>query len=237
VPTEADLRKAVEAASIPARDYRVYSALLRKVQWDGPAVIPAKFQPRSLQEIAKLARMSVASAKRALAHLESHGWIQRDRKDPGRGHCTHYQLTPGLDCDCIPQRPEPASDADRARRYRQRKKAAQDRVTRPDKAAQSDVSLRQEAAQIDVSKRLTSRDDIAGQAVFSAGGRGKGEGVGGGQGKSRPEGDGALTLAACHVCTTPMDSVLTRLGYRTHPCCYPDEKPVLSTAANPRRST
>ena len=127
----------------------------------------------------------MTTLKRTLSHLQRHGWIQRHRHITdngigGRGHPTRYQLEVGTDCNCGPERPEPVSDAERARRYRQRKKAAHSGVTdKPDKAAhiivthngkaaQIDVTTGEKVAQIDVTKRLTSRDEDAGQSAFSA---------------------------------------------------------------------
>ena len=48
--------------------------------------------------------------------------------------------------------------------------------------------------------------------------------------------EAARALTACAVCQNPMDPVLPALGYRTHPCCDPDEKPDRSTDTSPRRA-
>ena len=166
-PTQEQLLStAIEKARMPARDYRVFRALFKRAAW-GSAVIPAKFQPRSLKVIARdTGGLSEATVKRSLNHLEEHGWIVRARDAfKGRGHSTAYGLTIGEDCDCNSGRPEPKSGAERAKRYRDRKKAAQVPVTQ---GQESGSICRDEAAQIDVTKRLTSRDEPAGQAAFCA---------------------------------------------------------------------
>jgi DNA-binding PadR family transcriptional regulator len=170
---EQELSAAIEEAVLPSRDYRIFSALLRqRAEWK-TANIQAKFQPRGLADLARLAKMSKASLCRGLEHLESHGWITRTRADKrGPGHRTTYQLTRGMSCDCLKQRPEPASDADRARRYRERKRAAAlakevSQVTVTQEAISVSES-RDEVSQDDVTKCLTSRDEIPGQGQFSA---------------------------------------------------------------------
>lgn len=175
-PTQEQLlARAIDKARMPAYDYRVFRALFRRAAW-GSAIIPAKFQPRSLKVIARDAQCSEATVKRALRHLERHGWVVRARDAfKGRGHSTTYGLTVGEDCDCFSGRPEPKSDSERAKRYRDRKKAAQQTVTQ-EQGSGSD--LRDEAAQICVTKRLTSRDETAGQPPFCAK-----EGVEGGKGR------------------------------------------------------
>jgi predicted transcriptional regulator len=101
---EEELKAAIEAAGLPARDYRVYYALLKRAEWK-TAVIRDQFQPRSLADLARLAHMSEANVKRSLNHLQRHGWLLRhrhfsDRGIGGRGHATSYQLENGKDCDC-----------------------------------------------------------------------------------------------------------------------------------------
>lgn len=185
---EQELAKAIEQASLPSRDYRIFSALLRqRAEWK-TATIPDKFQPRGLAELAKLARMSKANLCRGLDHLESHGWIVRDRAEKrGRGHRTTYQLTAGMSCDCIKQQNEPVTDAERMRRYRARQRAtapgrkvSQNRVTR---GTESVSEPRDKVSQDDVTKCLSERNEIPDQGHFSAkegrdegsskGGRGK----------------------------------------------------------------
>jgi hypothetical protein len=111
---EHELRAAIRAARLPARDFRIYDALFTRAQWK-TAVIESKFQPRSLIELADWARMSLSNVKRGLNHLEYHGWVERRRwKTPGRGHRTRYFLAVGRDCepDCPLRKaakPEPFS--------------------------------------------------------------------------------------------------------------------------------
>ena len=170
---EQELSAAIEEATLPARDYRIFSALLRqRAEWK-TATIPAKFQPRGLADLAQLARMSKANLCRGLDHLESHGWIDRNRADKlGRGHRTTYQLTKGMSCDCLKPRDAAASDAERARRYRARKRTpAESREVSQASVTQQAVSVsesRDEVSQNRVTKSLTSRDEIPGQGRFSA---------------------------------------------------------------------
>ena len=229
---EQELSAAIETAVLPSRDYRIFSALLRqRAEWK-TAAIAARFQPRGLAELAALAKMSKATLCRGLEHLASHGWIARERAATrGRGHRTTYQLNAGMDCDCLKQRPEPMTDADRARRYRERKRArnvsasrdevSQNRVTRP---AGSVSESRDEVSQDDVTKCLTSRDEIPGQGQFSAK-EGNDEGREEGEREKQARNGAAPEPALCIICRTPMDPVLPKLGYRTHPCCGPDGKP------------
>jgi len=176
VTREQELSAAIEKAVLPSRDYRIFSALLRqRAEWK-TAAIPAKFQPRGLADLARLARMSKANLCRGLEHLESHGWLTRTRADKrGRGHRTTYQLTRGMSCDCTGARPEPMTDAERMRKYRQRRKArpagettpevSQDGVTRE---AESVSGPRNKVSQDDVTKCLSERNEIPGQGQFSA---------------------------------------------------------------------
>ena len=184
---EQELARAIEQASLPSRDYRIFSALLRqRAEWK-TAKIPDKFQPRGLADLARLAKMSKANVCRGLEHLASHGWIIRERAGKrGRGHRTTYQLATGMSCDCLKERPEPLTDAERMRKYRERKRAAdpgkkvsQARVTRQpesvsgqrnevsqDGVTQDTESVsesRNEVSQDDVTKCLTSRDENPGQ--------------------------------------------------------------------------
>ena len=190
---EQELSAAIEEAALPTRDYRIFSALLRqRAEWK-TATIPAKFQPRGLADLARLAKMSKANLCRGLDHLESHGWIQRNRADKhGRGHRTTYQLTAGMSCDCLKPKQEPMTDAERMRRYRARKRAtatgrkvSHDGVTRE---AESVSEPRNEVSQDDVTKCLSERNEIPGQGQFSAK-EGRSEGSSkGGEGKESRQG-------------------------------------------------
>ena len=192
---EQELSQAIEKASVPASDYRVYQALLNRADWK-TAAIPVRFQPRSLEELAGLSKLSVATVKRTLSHLQRHGWIQRhryitDKGIGGRGHPTRYRLDLGADCDCVSGRPEPLNGAERTRRWRERKKAAQGSVTpAPGKGAQIDVTTGEKLAQFDVTKGLSDSHTTAGQPVFCAE-EGRGEGEGKREGKNWPDPDRA----------------------------------------------
>lgn len=169
---EQELENAIDKAVLPPRDYRIYRALFKRAEWK-TGVISARWQPRSLRDIARDTRLSVATICRALNHLESHGWIARHRAKPGRGHATVYELLAGMDCDCLKEQPEPMTDAERMRRCRRRKKdhttdrSPIDKAT-PEKASQIDVTQPGKASQIDVTKRLNARNEGAGQRPFPA---------------------------------------------------------------------
>lgn len=191
---EQELSQAIEKASVPASDYRLYSALLHRADWK-TAVIPVRFQPRSLVELADLSKLSVATVKRTLGHLQRHGWILRDRHLTdkgigGRGHPTRYRLDLGADCDCVPDRPEPLNGAERTRRWRERKKVAHTVVTHDGKAAQIDVTTGEKLAQFDVTKRLSDSHTTAGQPTFCAE-EGRDEGEGEREGENWPDPDRA----------------------------------------------
>lgn len=154
---------------MPARDYRIYCALLHRADWE-TAEIPDRFQPRSVPALADWSRMSRTAAAEGLNHLERHGWVTRVRMPPGRGRSTRYILLSGSDCDCGPaaKRAAPTPEAKRAREYRARKKASGIHVT------QSESSHG-----IHVTKRPGVRDESAGQGAVSAeGAREKGRRVG-----------------------------------------------------------
>jgi DNA-binding MarR family transcriptional regulator len=113
---ESELKAAIVRANLPPRDLKVYLVLMERAEWN-TARITVKFQPRSLEELARWCHMSVANVKRSLNHLQRHGWVERyrhltDKGIGGRRHPTHYQLEHGRDCDCRTQKgaqPEPVS--------------------------------------------------------------------------------------------------------------------------------
>ena len=166
---EQELAAAIDRADLPPRDKEIWRQLFRRADWK-TAVIPKRWQPKSLRDIARDAHMGVATVCRGLNHLESHGWIERHRTSPGRGHPTAYGLMAGADCDCLTldgSKTEPVSDAERMRHYRARKKASHPGVTHGEKASQFDVTPGGKASQNDVTKRLSVRNDAAGQGHFS----------------------------------------------------------------------
>ena len=203
---EHELRTAIEQARLPGRDYRIFMALFTRAEWK-TAVIPNRFQPRSAAELAQWCGLSQATTLRGLTGLEHHGWIQRTRTPGGgRGHGTTYQPTAGRDYPAS-TRSEPATGAERTRKWRQRLR-------------QIDVTPGPDLRQIDVTDYVTKRHTSAGQAPVSAKeGRDEGEVV------------EDTSLTACRVCLTPMDPVLPRLGYTTHPCCDPDDQGDLHVGA------
>jgi hypothetical protein len=155
VLTDKQLRDAMERADMPPRDYRIFGALVFRADW-ASGVIPKQFQPRSLTVLANITRMSRASVAEGLNHLERHGWVTRTRQGPGRGKSTVYGLRIGVDCNCAGvnevNQAAPKTEAERARAYRERKKASRIRVTEDP-----------EASGIGVTKRPASRDEDAGQ--------------------------------------------------------------------------
>lgn len=87
----------------------------------------------------------------------------------------------------------------------------------PKKVAQPEPVLEEKVAHGDDQKWLTDRHVTPAQPANDAG-RAVRRGV---------EGKAAL----CTVCGTRLDPVLPAAGYRTHPCCDPDEKPHVTAAA------
>jgi hypothetical protein len=115
-----ELRRAVKAARLPPYAVVVFDALLSRADW-ATGMIPARHQPRSLTELAGWSGLSRRHTANALNVLEWHGWVRRDRPpELRRGLSTVYWLNHGS------ARPagvrEPMTDAERARRYRQRKR-------------------------------------------------------------------------------------------------------------------
>jgi hypothetical protein len=101
---EQQLGDAIELAQIPARDYRIYRALLKRARWKSAEILD-QYQPRSLEELAALSKMSRSNVALGLNHLQRHGWLLRFRYIDGkgiggRGHGTKYQPDLGRDCDC-----------------------------------------------------------------------------------------------------------------------------------------
>jgi hypothetical protein len=79
--------------------------------------VPAFMTP-SLAQLADTVGYSISTTAEALAHLERHGWVCRDRSKGGRGHKTGYRLAAGDTCgpaclqplkqsgpsDCLPEK-------------------------------------------------------------------------------------------------------------------------------------
>jgi hypothetical protein len=77
--------------------------------------------------------MSARSVNRSLDHLALHGWVLRTvGTAPGRhGRAVAYVLDLGRPCACRPERTEPMTGAQRAQRFRDRRKQRQIGVTEP----------------------------------------------------------------------------------------------------------
>jgi DNA-binding transcriptional ArsR family regulator len=117
------MRREVKRANLPSYAVVVYDALLEKADW-ATGWLPDMRQPRSLNELALWAGMSKPLVVRALKVLEDTGWVER--KSPAilrRGLSTTYQLRTG---HRLPARGRPMTEAERGRRYRQRRKELTD---------------------------------------------------------------------------------------------------------------
>jgi predicted transcriptional regulator len=119
---EVELKRAIKAARLPSRDRNLLRDLLEIADW-GTAVLPSRFQPRNIDDVARIAGVSARTAQRSLDHLAQHGWITRtQRAKPGRqGRAVTYGFQAGEDCECRAARPAPMTGAERAQRFRDRK--------------------------------------------------------------------------------------------------------------------
>ena len=166
---EAELRQAIARADLLPRDKAILTVLLDRARW-ATAMIEDRFQPRGTAELAGWCHMPARTLLRGLGHLEHHKWIERTRvPGAGAGHGTTYQLLAGEDCYCR-VKTEPMTDAERARRYRQRKKTVPDSRdgTVPLQRDGTVPDSRDASRQNGVDVYATRRDDFAGQPVFSA---------------------------------------------------------------------
>lgn len=197
---ETELKAAIIDADLPPRDLKVFMVLMKRATWV-TATIPDKFQPRSLDELARWCHMSRANVARSLSHLQQHGWVERRRYVTengigGRGHPTRYQLALGRDCDCL---------ARSSRESREDQKASQDAT---DKASQAETVYDEKASQDQPINRLKTVDVSAGHRPVSAK-------------RVREEGGVKREAAVCGICETPVDPYLASLGYTTHLTCEP----------------
>jgi hypothetical protein len=111
--------RTVAESSLPMADALILMMLLRRANND-TLEVPGWRTP-ALPELAAEVRMSVWTLRRRLQHLEQHGWV---KYVPGRGRTrtTAYTMLPQPGpCDCPHKRRAPMTDAERARRYRQKK--------------------------------------------------------------------------------------------------------------------
>lgn len=193
---ERELRNAIKNAGLPDRDYRIFRDLLDTADFR-TAEIPGRFQPKSLEALARLCEKPVATLCRALNHLEAHGWVKRGRTVGGRGRSTAYTLAVGEPCHCprpgrprkpetLSQFPEPPGEAVAA-------------------AALETLSpMRAKPSHQREPNPLRINDKPAVQGPVSAGGhRGEGEGTRPGE------------LGPCATCRVPT----IRYGPRGRPLC------------------
>jgi hypothetical protein len=181
---ERELRKAVKQARLPPRDFKIFTVLLDRADFN-TAEIPGRFQPKSLEALAGLCEMSKPTLCRGLAHLEVEGWLKRDRPAGGRGHSTRYTLALGDRCYC--------SGPGRPRKRKTVSPFPAETVSEigPELSHQRDLN----------SLRIT--DKPAGQAPVSAEGRGDGGRMRG----SQPETDADVWGPVCQVCGAPVSAL------------------------------
>src|SRR6185437_15074063 len=91
-----ELQAAIKQSGLHMAERELFRALLDLADYQ-TGYIPEIFQPRSLDDLARKAGMSLATVKRVLTELEGRQWVERDRPvNPGRGHRTIYQLRVGI---------------------------------------------------------------------------------------------------------------------------------------------
>jgi hypothetical protein len=116
-----EIRRASKQANLPHATVIVIDALLSHANW-ATGQIPAKWQPRSVDELARWAGVARSTCETALDTAEWFGWIERTRPDGlRRGASTTYQVRLGRPRPAVP-RSGPLSGAERTRRWRQRLK-------------------------------------------------------------------------------------------------------------------
>ena len=177
---QTELRKAIVGASLPPRDRAIYAVLAERAEWATGEILP-RWQPRGLEDLARLCSLPKSVVAVGLNHLELHKWIERDRSPGGPGRTTRYRLGIGAACDCRPARGEPVSEAERSRRYRARRKLSGIRVTLTTLEAsgsavtQPPVTVRiprdargAQLSGIHVTNCPAVSDDFPGQSHFSA---------------------------------------------------------------------
>jgi DNA-binding HxlR family transcriptional regulator len=159
------------------RAHRVLYVLLYDLaQWNTAVILPER-QPKSHATLATKCDMSVRNLKRALLELDELGWVERT-PHPGRGLTTTYQLQVGM--DAAPKRRTAMTDAERARRYRERKKAGQETVTADSAEDPESGPDSRDASRIcGVIRHGAKSDEFAGQSGHAAvrDRRDEGEGV------------------------------------------------------------
>lgn len=96
----------------------------------------------SLDQLADETRYTISATKEALAHLEKHGWLIRQRSAGGRGRKSAYQLSAGQPCTsptpaaCL--RPRKQADGSARIAEKQADGSAQKQADEPTRNGRSD---------------------------------------------------------------------------------------------------
>ena len=90
-------RDAITRSNLTAADKAGFRCLLDKADYE-TAELPPEFTPAQ-KDIARQIRVTVRTVKRAMQHLERHGWLQATGTT-GPGKTRRYTLSIGTDCDC-----------------------------------------------------------------------------------------------------------------------------------------
>jgi len=174
---EQELKAAFRKARLPEGAHRIYYHLLYNRASFGSGEIQDGRQPKSIAAFARSVDMTEPSLKRGLKILADLGWVKRTLH-PGRANTTTYQLDIGTD---MPPRPQPVTDAERMRRYRERKKLDRLSVTESgsDQRNESGSDQRNGVTQNRVTRYATERNESAGQSAamlkdITEGGKGVG---------------------------------------------------------------
>jgi hypothetical protein len=203
---ERELRKAVRQARLPPRDFKIFTVLLDRADFK-TAEIPGRFQPKSLDALAGLCEMSMATLCRGLAHLEAEGWLKRGRSAGGRGCPTWYTLTLGGRCYCSgPGRP------------RKRKTLSQF-------PAETVSEIRPKLSHQRELNRLRNSDKPARQAPVSAEGNAAGGRVGGSASEKEPAWGAHPWAPACQKCGGPVSELDAALGLECGRCKAAGKRP------------
>lgn len=204
--------RTVRDSALSAAEKLVMLSLLSRAE-NEDCTLPARYTPTERQ-LAGNASLSLLRVKDVLRHLRRHGWLD---VRPGRGRPPLDKRKKTLSRRSFyilfpGSAPEPCGpDCPGIDRKRTAKKDAPAHPITQKKDAPAhpvkDASA-SEFSQVNGTNALKGRDE-------------------GGMREGAPD---------CAVCGTPMDPVLPAAGYRTHPCCDPDEKPDRSTNTSPRRA-
>jgi hypothetical protein len=96
-----DALRAMESTLLVPRDRYVYSMLLHRADND-TCEIPDQWQPKNHDDRRVFGGMAPRTVRRALAHLNAHGWVQWKPLHRGREGrpSNRYELAIGTPCDC-----------------------------------------------------------------------------------------------------------------------------------------